>query len=341
MSYKSRFRDTLSTHPRWFEIWLKHFSTQNESGIWQARDKSSDIRFPYIRKTPSIGRCTIPMASAAVNSHTPRYDVLGDDLPADLGPCLQEMMHELGVTMLQFPYLSPMSRLLTCVDDRRNGVLIHLESCETAPYACTTGDWEAYWAARGKSRREWGRRERKFMNRPGARFVCLTQWDEIAPLWRNILQIEASGWKGRSGTAIIQHDNTLNFYTELAQWWAAEGLLRLFLLYDDTTPVAFELDAEYNGILHCFKHGYLESHAKQGPGQVLRIQILRWAFDRPDVFIFDMFGPDTEAKRKWATHDEELMTLKVFSHSPKGYLAWARYSLGPRLKQRISSGRDK
>jgi len=333
MSYNKIFKSTLSNTDYWFDIWLENFGKESEARIWQPDTGDQRPRIPYVRKTLSAAGIPVPAASGAVNAHTPRYDILGN--AESLSTSLQEMMNDLGVAMLQFPYLSPVSQLASRIREDSSGLLVHFEHCETAPYVATTGDWDAYWAGRGKSRREWGRRERKLMNREDTQFTCLTEWQDIAPIWNTILEIEASGWKGRAGSAIIQHRNTLNFYTTLAKHWAEAGCLRLFLLYDEGIPIAFELDAEFNGILHCFKHGYLESHAKAGPGQVLRIQILRWAFANEQVKIFDMFGPDTEAKRKWATHSEDLLTLKVFRPSPLGILAWSRFSLAPRIKAKI------
>ena len=330
---RARFRNTLSTQQDWFDIWLRHFAS-SAAGIWTTEGEQKPA-IPYtLKELPAFG-FRLPVATGAVNSHTPRYDLLGKlDSPQDH---LKKMMKDLGVAMLHFPYLSPHSALLTATRDGIPGLLTKLEACETAPYIETAGDWDTYWASRGKSRREWGRRERKLMNKDNVRFTCLRDWTEIAPIFHDILEIEATGWKGREGSAIIQNDETLGFYTELARHWAEDDMLRLFLLYEDDTPIAFELDAEYNGILHCFKHGYVESYAKSGPGQVLRMQVLRWAFANEAVCIFDMFGPDTEAKRKWATDAEELLTLRIFQPSPRGWLAWLRFSFAPRLKARFST----
>jgi len=329
------FKNTLSTRRRWFDYWLESFGKELSSGIWSLEKQGATLQIPYSRKTFSVAGLPIPAALGAVNSHTPRYDVLGE--LSDPATDIPKMMDELGVAMLQFPYLSPASELAGKLMAGDTGLRTHVEPCETAPHIDTTGDWDEYWTGLGKSRRELGRRERKFMGREGARFTLLTDWQDIEPVFREILDIEASGWKGKEGSAIVQDESTLKFYTSLAKDWAEAGYLRLFLLYDGETCVAFELDAEYKGILHCFKHAYLDSYAKQGPGQVLRVMILRWAFENESVKVFDMFGPDSDAKRKWATGDEQLITLKVFKSSPLGFLAWLRFSLAPRLKARLTS----
>lgn len=321
------FAETLSTTPTWFELWMRSF--EPAAGTWHHRGADSAVAVPYRVFRQSAFGLPIPTAGAAANSHTPRYDILGT--PIDAVETLSSMMEELGVACLIFPYLSPCSRLLTALSDTGAPLWYSLEPCEVAPYVATSGDWDAYWGTRGNSRREWGRRERRLLE-DGARIQCLQEWTEVAPIFDSILAIEASGWKGREKSAIVQSEDTRAFYWALAEQWAKDGYLRLFVMYLHDEPIAFELDAEFSGILHCFKHGYQDTYAKRGPGQVLRMHVLRWAFSEPEVKIFDMFGPDTESKRKWATDAETLQTLRVYRKSPRGTLAWARFSLAPRMR---------
>lgn len=78
--------------------------------------------------------------------------------------------------------------------------------------------------------------------------------------------------------------------------------------------------------------GYLESAAKLSLGQVLRIQVLRWAFAQ----LFDMINPATEFKLKGATGVEDIYSLRIFRRSPGGLLAWSRYVAAPGLKAKMS-----
>lgn len=333
MNRQSLFKSTLSTDRRWFETWLRHFGAPGQSGFWRTGHGGALVEIPYVLETLYIGGFPLRCARGAVNAHTPRYDILGTlGTPAEV---LTSMMDDLGAAMLRFPYLSPESELLHKTQANPGSLLIDIGHCERAPYIDTASNWDEYWSSRGKSRLEWARKERKLLGNDDTKVVCLTQWDAIEPIFTDILEIEASGWKGQQGSAIVQDRNLLTFYTELSRYWAEQGWLRLFILYAGALPVAFELDAEFNGILHIFKHGYLESWAKSGPGQVLRMQVLRSAFENDGVQLADMFGPSTDFKGKWATHDEELQTLTVYRKSPAGLLAWCRYAAAPRLKARI------
>lgn len=322
----------LSTSQAWFDIWLTAFGAEH-SGIWRPSQSGNNVAIPYQLAERHIGPVMIKIAKGASNSHTPRYDVVGELHDPRM---LAQMMSNLHVDMLEFPYVSLNSRLIQALHRQPAGVMHQLSPCESAPCVNCGTSWDDYWQSRGKSRTEWNRRERRLMEDRHARFVCFTEWRDVEPLFTDILKIEASGWKGRQGSAINQHQDTLSFYTQSVRDWAERGMLRVFILFLEEVPVAFELDAEINGVLNCVKHGYLEDYAKLGPGQVLRTQVLRWAFANPKVKVFDMFGPATESKLKWATGAENLYTLRVFRRSARGLLAWLRWVTAPYLKSRLT-----
>lgn len=322
----------LSTTPEWFTLWLDAFGNA-QAGIWRPAASATQIGIPYQRQSEKIGPLTIPCAVGATNSHTPRYDILGELTQPEA--TLQSMMAELNVAFLNFSYVALNSHLANAIAHQPTGLLHHIDICESAPFVDCSGSWDEYWKSRGKSRTEWGRRERRLMEDQGARIACLSEWHDIAPHFNALLEIEASGWKGKEGSAIVQSPQTLAFYTACAKAWAQAGTLRLFVLYLQDIPIAFEMNVQTGDRLNCVKHGYLEQYAKQGPGQVLRIQVLKWAFDRPDVKLFDMFGPATEAKMKWATGVEDLYTFRVFRRNLLGRLAWFRFAIAPQIKTKL------
>lgn len=121
----------------------------------------------------------------------------------------------------------------------------------------------------------------------------------------------------------------------IARQWANDGALRLFILSIDKRIIAFQLNAQYGGVLYHVKVGFLEDYATLSPGQALQLQILRWAFGNPDVSAFDLLGGGgraAENKLKWATDAETLYTLYVFRKNVSGLTAWMRLVVAPALK---------
>ena len=87
--------------------------------------------------------------------------------------------------------------------------------------------------------------------------------------------VEASGWKRESGTAIDSRPDTLGFYTEIARWAAARGILRLAFLRLDGRAIAFELALEDNGVYAILKGGFDVELRKFGPGGLITHDELR------------------------------------------------------------------
>lgn len=329
-------RDTISTLEEWYQIWLDAFGGAR-AGIWQ--EPAGSARIPYITCTEKVGGFSIETAAGAANDHTPRYDILG--VLHDNDAAFRTMLADLGVSVLVFPYVSQNSRLLARFPASDTRLLHHIEFCEASPRVNCEIPWDDYWKSRGKSRQTWSRRERQLIEKRNARFHVLRAWEEVDGVLGTVLDIEASGWKGRSGTAIKQEASTLRFYTRLIEWCARMDLLRLFVLELDERIIAFQITTQLNGAIFMLKIGYLEEYGSHSPGQVLQTQILRWAFSQPDVKIFDMLGGGGEAfktKMRWATEVENLYTLRIFRNNLPGAWAWLRYAIAPRVKRFLVNG---
>jgi hypothetical protein len=332
---------TLSTTKTWFDTWLKAFG-DDECGIWGKKVNDQEVQIPFCKKCFPLGPIKIQTAQGATNDHTPRYDIRG--VLADPAQSLNDMMQQLAVNMLSFSFVSSSSRLLDAIENNQSSILQHIDFCEVSPYVDCTIEWDKYWQSRGKTKSTWQRREKKLMNKLGARFECVTDWKTAEPLLPIIFEIEASGWKGQQGSAIKQNKSVLDFYTNITKTWADEGLLRLFILYLEDKPIAFQLNAYYNHVLYHMKIGFSEEYSNLSPGQALQMQILRWAFDQPDVHKFDLLGGGGEAapvKMKWATHAERLNTVYVFRRNLPGLLLWLRIVLAPVLKSRLLGKKSK
>lgn len=166
------------------------------------------------------------------------------------------------------------------------------------------------------------------MDRIGCHFEVLQTWKEIEPLLDEIYDIEASGWKGERGTAIKQVPEMRCFYTQLAETAASAGTMRLFVLRKQDGIIAFEFNLLTGSVLYLLKKGFLEGERKHSPGQVLLLQVVRWAFNDPDISFYDMLGNSRmrdPSKERFITEDYPLYRLRIFNRSTRGVIAWGMY----------------
>lgn len=319
----------------YFEAWLSAFGGQG-SGIWTLDGPPGRTSIAYVRDCVSLGPFRIVAVRSATNDHTPRFDVVGE--LGDPARALCAIQKALGASLIVFDYLSTNSRLLRTIRSGGDGLWHQIEFCEESPYVDCRSPWDTYWESRGTTRHLWARRERKLISDLSARFRFITDWDQVAPLLPAVFEVESSGWKGRTQSAIGQNAATLAFYGRCLRHWAECGWLRLYLLELGEDIIAFQITVLYEGVLYQLKVGYQEQHAKLSPGQVLQLQLLRDAFADPAIHAYDMLGGGGKAaanKRKWATSAETLYTLRVFRRNIGGMLAWCRFVVAPRVKAAI------
>jgi CelD/BcsL family acetyltransferase involved in cellulose biosynthesis len=92
------------------------------------------------------------------------------------------------------------------------------------------------------------------------------------------LALEASGWKGRAGTAIKGSPRLVDFYSALTERMGDRGWLEWQFLTFDGVPVAGHLAIRFGRSLVLLKIAYDEAHARIGPGNLLFREVAARAF---------------------------------------------------------------
>jgi Acetyltransferase (GNAT) domain len=319
--------DTLFATADWFAIWGEAFG-RSGYGIWHPARTGVAPGVPYLKRRIRIAGIPLTLAFGAANFFSPRYDITEGPLePEDL----ERLMGDLGVSGLTFHGLSGQSRLMKSVAPAASPSSVQIEYFEDAPFVDCTLDWGSYWSGRGKNLRANLSGIDKQLRGVRSEVLELREWSDISRMRDTIYEVEASGWKGRQGTAIGQDETVRSFFDRLLLEFSKRDLIRLFVLVVEGDVIAFELNTLYRGVLTGLKGGFRETHAKLSPGQLLRHRFLQRAFADPDITIYDMLGPATETKRRWSTGAETLHTLRVFRRTLGGRLLHARYVTASRL----------
>ena len=103
-------------------------------------------------------------------------------------------------------------------------------------------------------------------------FEVITGGAGLRDVLAECFALETLGWKGQRGAPISSRPDTLQFYTEVAHWAAARGILRLFFCRLDGRMLTFELCLEDNNRLYDIKGG-MDPVGKPFSAGVLSIQI--------------------------------------------------------------------
>jgi len=226
---------------------------------------------------------------------------------------------------------------VSCLDTALPGVESLLESArarsyrtltrvvESPPFASLTGTWESYLAAVSKNARaDVGRRLRRLEEAGDLGLEVADGTERLDDLLREGFAVEASGWKGEQGTAIVSRPETLAYYTDAARWAAERGFLRLAFLRLDGAAIGFHLNVVADGAHYHVKGGYDEAFQQFSPGKVLHRLLLEQAF-AAGLRRYDFLGSDEPYKLQWANDARELVRVQAFRNSPAGLVERAGY----------------
>jgi CelD/BcsL family acetyltransferase involved in cellulose biosynthesis len=128
------------------------------------------------------------------------------------------------------------------------------------------------------------RRQRHRLEEHGSvTFDVARRPDEIAPALETFLQLESSGWKGKRGTALVQHDGDAAFIRRAVPALAETAQCEIITLRAGSTPVAAGIVLRHQDRAFFFKLGIDERFAKYSPGVQLTLELTRHLCADPTI----------------------------------------------------------
>ncbi|GGI23050.1 hypothetical protein GCM10010987_22440 [Bradyrhizobium guangdongense] len=120
------------------------------------------------------------------------------------------------------------------------------------------------------------RRQRHRLEEHGAiSFDVARKVDEIKPALETFLQLEASGWKGKRGTALLQDAGDAAFIRRAVPALAETAQCEIVTLHAGATPVAAGIVLRHQDRAFFFKLGIDERFARYSPGVQLTLDLTR------------------------------------------------------------------
>lgn len=199
----------------------------------------------------------------------------------------QTRYHRLLLSDLQED--GPTSKLLERVSARRGAPLAVIERRRRAALLDTSGEGEAEAAGHlGAKRLKELRRQRRALGRIAPlRFQTITEPAALRAGLEVFFGLEASGWKGRRSTALVQDAGRATFVRALARDLGESRRIRLDALFLGDSMVAGALSLLAEGRLSFWKIAYDERHARFSPGVLLTQSLMQSLFEDDAVVFAD------------------------------------------------------
>jgi CelD/BcsL family acetyltransferase involved in cellulose biosynthesis len=221
------------------------------------------------------------------------------------------------------------------------GVRILHRQVFASPFVDTGPGWGAYERTiHPKSLRETVRRRRRLAERGRVALDVRDGsdgFDALDALLEEGFSVEAAGWKGDRGTSIASSPATERFYRDIARWSSSLRWLRLAFLRVDETAIAFDLCLEAGGVHYLVKTGYRPEWSRFAPGMVLRLEMIRRAFDL-GLDRYEFLGGESEWKRVWTHTSLPRLRVEAFDRTAAGTAEWAAQVLVRPVARRAAVG---
>ena len=203
-----------------------------------------------------------------------------------------------------------------------------------SPYVAIGDSWDAY--ERGLSRNVRGdaRRRLRRLEEQGKLALHIESGGDLQRLLDEGYRLESSGWKAERGTAIGSRPELRRFYTEIAEWAAERGWLRICFLRLGGVAIAFHFNLVVDGVLYHLKGGYDPAFARFSPGKVLHYLMLEHAF-KTELERYEFLGEDEPYKLRLANSAHARLQFHAFAPRPVPLAERAAYVIGLPVGRRL------
>ena len=337
---------TLSSLPRWREPffqpeWFSAFALTFAKGLqlyllsarWQG---SLVAAAPLLRANTHFGRIPARTYRSLSGLHSCRYDLL--HAPA----YSTQVGHALWSTIQRDPWWEVIEALdvpegggftTLLPHAQREGFLIGVWPTRKSPYLPIPAVGHDPFSYCPVGFRGWrsklARKLQRLRHTGEISFDCSYS---AQPGLDEFLALEAAGWKGQRGSAIVLDKTTTEFYTRIVDSFARRGALRFCSLRVDAKPIAMHLGLLMNGTYFVPKSAYDETFARFSPGHLLVHHVLH-ELPSMGARTYDFLGPAAQWKSMWTSHTRAHHNYYIFRPSVRGRLLhFAITQAAPRLR---------
>lgn len=313
--------------PGWLTCWWPAFGTGEIeiSTVWRQGRLAAAL---------TMARRAGQLESTA-NYHTPLFGILAEDESA-AASIARELFRDAPARVTLTTLEPDGATLRACKEAaEETGLRVVLRPHLLSPYVDLQYGWNEYQRSLHGHLLRNLRRGRRQLEEIGPLKVEIVSGGELLDeRLDEAFQVEASGWKGRTHTAIQSRPHTHRFYRHMARWAAGHGVLRLYLLRLGNRVLAMCLTLQQHGNCYMLKGGYDEEFKRFSPGNLLTEALIQDCAAR-GIRRVELSGDAEAYKLNWANASRQYMRLEAFAPTLAGRMAWMEFNYSRPITNRL------
>jgi hypothetical protein len=217
----------------------------------------------------------------------------------------------------RIPASSPLIRYL---DQGAGGVLAFHEFCNLGAYLPTIGNFDNFRAGLKKSSRtNLTTASNRLSRYKDVHYEFFTGETAKPADLERFMKVEVANWKGDAGSAIIQSQDLVDFYYQLADRLSGRCWLEWHFLAAEGKTIAGNLAIRCCRSIFIWKLGYDVDYAKCSPGNMLFEQVVKRAFESSEIDKIELISDPLWAKT-WQMQRREFHNLWIYPARPIPYV---------------------
>ncbi len=215
--------------------------------------------------------------------------------------------------LIRLPDTSP---TLSVLENGVAGTSVVKEYDGMGSYIRVEGSFDEYRSALSSNFKNNLRKAKNKISRlPDVKTVFLSGAEATAKGLQLFLEVEASGWKGQGGSAILMSSSLSAFYGKIVERLAELGWLEWHFLQTQGKVIAGQFAAKMGSTLIVMKIGYDESYGWCSPGNYLFEHTVERAFASGDTDEIDCLT-DMPWHRNWKMKQRDYHNLWIYPRRP-------------------------
>jgi CelD/BcsL family acetyltransferase involved in cellulose biosynthesis len=330
--------DCPAVYPEWFEAYFASFDHEQEPLVATAfRDAQLAAVLPLLRTR--IWYCGLPVTllHPAANYHSPRFEWIAARslLDQELVDAFVDALAEIEWDVFRLSYVPEGGLTAELHASAARRFLVGKQIAHRVPFLTLPSRQQSdhWWPASARPHfvSKIRKRTQRVLSAPDSRLERILRPSEEE--LEDFLQLEASGWKGKTKTAITSRPETKTFYCRLARTTIGHGDFTLYYLKYHGKLIAADLGLTTATTYYSLKCAYDEAFSSLSPGHVLTNLVLRDCI-RPGTKVFDFCGADGPSKRCWTREFIPVSTLYWYRPTlPGRLLHFAQMSVKPPFRR--------
>lgn len=161
---------------------------------------------------------------------------------------------------------------------------------------------------------------------------CINTIGDVISALDTFLEIEDSGWKGKSNTSISSQEETYNFYKKLFSEYAKQRKAQIYLLYVNDKAIAGAISFKHDKTIYLHKIAYSADLMSYSPGSIMIKMIIEEIITQSSASSLCL-NTNPKWVDRWHPELMHLTAVEDFNDNLKGRILKILFRLHRFMKQ--------